>query len=321
MHLTLKRLSVAIVVLAHVLPGAAGADANREAAVLLFKEANKLRLAKKYKQALTRYRTARKLLRSFKIDYNIALTLEKMKRNAEAARAYEQFLVSGKGKSPPRQIKSAQKKLRRLKKKIATLKVVCGVGGATVKVGGTAMGKTPLAGPVYLEPGKHSVEVEKESHEPFSRELRLRRGKMKTITVKLKVKKSHRPEPVVEPDKPPTGTGKKPEEPGSTAEKAPAEPVKNLPVVEEKPKFPPAPAKSLPRSRRSRSPRPPGRRSRPPTRRPAWPLPVMPRKRPKVLLWRLRMRWMTGAIPCWSRDVEARPSGPTRAWAWAWPAR
>ncbi len=191
---------LAILLVMGMLPLAAHGDANKEAAVLLFKEANKLRKAKKYAEALKRYRTARKLLTSFKIDYNIALTLEKMGRHVEAARAYQQFLNTGAGISAKR-TKRVKKKLRRLQKKIAVLKVSCKVEGAVVKVDGNEVGKTPLGEVIFLEPGKHRVEVVKEGHEPFSRELKLRKGKKKTVRVKLKkVKKPPEvPEPVVAP--------------------------------------------------------------------------------------------------------------------------
>ena len=230
-----------------LLPPEARGDANKEAAVLLFKEANKLRKAKKYAEALKRYKTARKLLASFKIDYNIALTLEKMGRQVEAARAYQQFLKTGAGISPKR-IKRVKKKLRRLKKKVAVLKVSCKVESAVIKVDGNEVGKTPLGEVIFLEPGKHRVKVDKEGHEPFSKELKLRKGKKKTVRVKLKVKKPDRPEPVVAPSWTTEEPGKKGKPIGSVPGKKPGSPPedkvatkpgKKPAEVEKKPAAPP----------------------------------------------------------------------------------
>ncbi len=61
---------------------------DKEQATKLFSEGNELRVAEKYAEALEKYRAAYKLLPSFKIDYNIALNLEKMGSNAGAVRAY-----------------------------------------------------------------------------------------------------------------------------------------------------------------------------------------------------------------------------------------
>ena len=242
MTMTRRPRTLAAILLAMALMAAVPAAADDKAdAIALFKTGNKLREAKDYAGALVQYRAAYKLLPSFKIDFNIALTLAKMGRNPEAARAYERFLETGKGKSPKKMIRLAKKKLRRLKKKIAVVTVSCNVEGAVVKVDGKEVGKTPLAAGIYLEPGKHRVEVGKQSHEPFSRELKLRKGKRKTVLVTLKVIKPDKPEPVVAPPV----QEKKPAapivQPPPVQEKKPAAPIVQQPPVQEKK---PAPVKT-----------------------------------------------------------------------------
>lgn len=189
------RLSAIIMTMALLLPWPAIADTKRQAASLLFERANELRRAKKYEAALKRYMTARELLPSFKIDYNIALTLASMGRNVEAARAYEIFLESGKSKSPKKMLELAKKNLRSLLiKKIAVVKIECETAGSTMKVDGKDAGKTPLISSIYLAPGKHRVELIKKGHEPFTKEVNLRKGKTTTIRAKMKITKPQKNE-------------------------------------------------------------------------------------------------------------------------------
>ena len=206
-------------------PVIASAD-NKAEATALFKQGNNLRKQGRYASALFKYRAAYKLLPSFKIEYNIALTLEKVGRNAEAVGAYLRFLKAGADKSPPKMLKRAKKKLRRLIQKVAAVNVACEVVSADVVVDGKEYGRTPLSGYLYLEPGKHLIKVVKVGHEPFSKELKLRRGKRMTVRVMLKVKKPETPAPAVAkpqatpPVKRPDPTAVSPQSKATTSEPA-----------------------------------------------------------------------------------------------------
>ena len=194
---------LAAFLLLSLIPAVAHADDVSRAASL-FKEGNELRKAGKYASALARYQAAYKLLPSFKIDYNIALTLEKVGQKARAADAYERFLVTGEGKSPARMLKRARRKLKALRRKVATVQIEhSGAAGAAVKVDGVGRGVIPLPWPLYLEPGKHRVEVVKEGHEPFTVELTLRRAQRRTLTVTLTPRVAKPEAPVPVPAKPP----------------------------------------------------------------------------------------------------------------------
>jgi len=171
---------------------------DKEQAIKLFSEGNELRVAEKYAEALAKYRTAYSLLPSFKIDYNIALTLEKLGRKAEAVRAYEKFLKTGAGKSPEKMIRLAEDKIQELKKTLAEVKVECNVAGATVKVGGKKVGQTPLKESLLLKPGKHALKVQAEGQEPFAQELALEAGRQITVTAALEPKATKKPEPAVD---------------------------------------------------------------------------------------------------------------------------
>ncbi len=97
-------------------PGVCSAQAkdDKVKAQRLFKEANTLFTRGMYLDALARYRQARKLYASYKIDLQIGETLRYLKRYTEAAVYYDRFMMSAAEVPKPiiRQVKRELKKLR-----------------------------------------------------------------------------------------------------------------------------------------------------------------------------------------------------------------
>ena len=136
--------------------GEAGADTSpRDRAVLLFQEATRLFDRGMYLDALKKFRRARAVYPSFKIDLNIGATLDAMGRRTEAAVYFERFLINA-DNAPPAVIFAARDRLKQLRLKLGRVKVTCLVEGAMVRVGTRAVGRTPLELPVYLEPAPMS---------------------------------------------------------------------------------------------------------------------------------------------------------------------
>ncbi len=181
---------VAICFLLTVLPHGPAMAGDKARASALFAQGNKLRVAKQYAEALEKYRAAYRLLPSLKIDYNIALTLEKMGRHAESARAYRRFMMARGGKVHERQISRARGKLNALAKKIAILEISCPAAGALVKVDGRVVGKIPLGKVLFLEPGRRAVKVEHGERGSYERSLDLGPGQRRSVEASLE-----RPEP------------------------------------------------------------------------------------------------------------------------------
>jgi len=195
-----------------LLPSTARAG-DREQAIKMFAEGNEFRLAGKYKEALEKYNAAYKLLPSFKIEYNTALVLEKLEDYPAAYTVYKSFLKSGAGKSPEKILRTAREKLKQLKKKIALVKVTSNVAGATVKVNGINVGKTPLPGDWEMAikaPKDVGVWIGAEGYKTFTKSLSLKAGQAVTVKAVLK--------PVPKP--------------------APAQPVAKLPAKAPEPKTP-----------------------------------------------------------------------------------
>jgi hypothetical protein len=82
--------------------------------------------------------------------------------------------------------------------------------GASVTVDGEAAGVTPLAAPVSLDPGKHTVVVRKEGYVTVERPISVAAGESTTLTIGLLAQGS------------PQGSGKAPAATGVAAEPSPA---------------------------------------------------------------------------------------------------
>ncbi len=169
-------LPALVLALATAWPAKARGDDDKHRAGALFREGNQHREAGRHREALSSYEAAYKLLPSFKIDYNLALTLEKLGQLAASARRYARFLRKGKDRSPEETVNIARRKLAELAAGLGQVVVQSPVPGAIVAVDGQEHGRTPLQDPLYLTPGKHRVRVSAPGRVPHAQEVTLRAG-------------------------------------------------------------------------------------------------------------------------------------------------
>ncbi len=188
--MVLRRTTAAQILLALalllVLPGAAHAT-PRDEARRLFAQGNKLRKRGDHEGALLKFRAAYRLVPSFKIDLNIAFTLYDLRRHAGAAEAFSRFLRKGAGKSPPRMVRLARARLRKLRRLVASVRVDCTVAGAAVTINGRKRGVTPLPTEVYVSPGTTLLEVARAGYKPLSLTLELSGGEHVERAVELRL--------------------------------------------------------------------------------------------------------------------------------------
>lgn len=183
-------------------PSVALARSPKQRAQALFAQGNRLRKAGNHEGALQRFRAAYKLFPSFKIDLNIAFALYDLKRNPEAAVSFSRFLREGARRSPRRIVRLARSRLVELRRKVASIRLRCSRDGAAVLVDGRRRGTTPLPAEVYLEPGRHRIELVLHGYQTLVLNLDLPAGEHPEQTVELVREKQQRPDerPDVEPD-------------------------------------------------------------------------------------------------------------------------
>ena len=166
--------------------GAARAEpSDREQANTLFKAGLMMYEKGDYRGALALYRRANNLFQSPQIEFNMALTREKMGQPARAAVHYERFLRKADQMAYPLKVKAVKAKLAALRKKLATVTVTYATRGAAVGVDGEPVGKTPLGHRIYRRPGEFRLTVRKDGYRLFQKSLRLKAGGHEEVKVTL----------------------------------------------------------------------------------------------------------------------------------------
>jgi hypothetical protein len=80
---------------------------------------------------------------------------------------------------------AAEKMLSSAKAKVGTVAIQVDTEGAVVLVDGQKVGTSPLAGPVFVEPGNRRVEAQKEGRSPASQALQVAAGSEPKVEFKL----------------------------------------------------------------------------------------------------------------------------------------
>ncbi len=171
----------------------AGAQPSaRDRAATLFNEAASLFERGMYLDALKKFRQARAVYPSFKIDLNIGATLDIMGRRTEAAQYFERFLVNA-DKAPPAIISAARKRLEQLRQKLARLKVTCLVDGAVVRANGRSVGRTPVELSSYHEPRRYEISASKRGYRDAKTKATLVAGATQTVDLVLEPPSAEQP--------------------------------------------------------------------------------------------------------------------------------
>lgn len=180
-----KRLIGSVLIFALLAPSLTTANTARQQARVLFRQGNKLYDKQDYEGALNKFRQAAKLYSSYKIDLNIANTLDVMGRRIEAVELFEQFLERAKDEAPRAALKAAQQRYDALRQALVSIQVLCNVAGADVTVDEEVVGATPLQRGIYLEPGSHRLSLRKQGYMPFELDLALGAGEHRQLAVPL----------------------------------------------------------------------------------------------------------------------------------------
>jgi len=160
-------------------------DDAKVAAATLNREGNNLRRLKQYEAALAKYTEARLIFPDCRIDYNAALTYEKLDRLVEAANGFGSFLARVGKDAPERSLKSARQRLKVLNMIVGRVELSCNSHGATVFVDGEKVGRTPIDRDIYMEPGSHKIEVRQSGYKRHRKNIKVATGQRVGVDVQL----------------------------------------------------------------------------------------------------------------------------------------
>jgi len=138
--------------------------------------------------ALERFQRARELYPSPKIDFNIGEALRALGRSAEAAAAYDRFLVETEtdSREVASQRKTARAALDKLERSLGriALAVEPDVPGREVSIDGLPAAVLP-GRPFHVAPGRHVVEVTAPGYRAVRTEVPVSAGELRDLAVAL----------------------------------------------------------------------------------------------------------------------------------------
>ncbi len=138
------------------------ADEAKEKAKSLFMKGVDLFSEENLPEALAAFEESYAMRPKNSVLFNIGMCHKALFNYVESIRTFRKYLKKGKGKIKSAQRKAAEEALSRMEKLVGHLEVVEAPEGAEVTVDGVSVGTAPLLESLILDPGLHSVRVEKE---------------------------------------------------------------------------------------------------------------------------------------------------------------
>ena len=182
-----------------MLNGPAVAENRREEARQQVREGNRLLTTGDCQGALARFERARDIYPdSYKIELNLGSALECLGQLPRAAERFESFLRRSDADRDRGMQLRVQRRLGRLKKRLASVSLSCEVAGADVVINEGSVGSTPLDRRLYLNPGMYNLSVRKRGYPLFQWQGRLAGGEHRRVLVPW----VPRPEPTGSPPPP-----------------------------------------------------------------------------------------------------------------------
>lgn len=166
-------------------------------AVELFDKGNALYRQSRWAEAEVQFQKAWDLKRSFDLAANLGDCELQIGQNREAAEhlayATREFPLSGK----PALKERLWKRFQEARARVGALRVIVDVPGAAVSIDGRKVGVAPLGDEVFVDPGRHVIEVELDGYEVGRADADIEKGASKDTAITLVKKKVS--SPTVEP--------------------------------------------------------------------------------------------------------------------------
>lgn len=181
-------------------PAAAEAHASPEAEEL-FRHARELHRQKRWQEAREAYDHAWQLERTFQVAANLALVELRLGRARDAAE-HLSFALAHLPASDPKVAEARvhlEEMLKQATSQVGTLKLDVDHDKAIIYVDDQPVGASPLEHPIYLDAGRHVVNVKSSASPPVTRELSIEPG----VVYRLELTSGASAPPVAPGDVPP----------------------------------------------------------------------------------------------------------------------
>jgi hypothetical protein len=167
--------------------------ANVEEARQHFAQGLKLYKEGDHDAALVQFERAYSIKPNYKVLYNIAQCYFELHQYVEARDTLARYLKDGEGNVDPERKTAVEKDLGELERRIAHLKLLVDVDGATVYVDGKRVGVTPIPSLLDVNEGQRTVSIEAPDRGSKQRVVRVAGGEEQVVEVHFETTKASPP--------------------------------------------------------------------------------------------------------------------------------
>ncbi len=161
------------------------AQSQRNQGRRLFKKGNQAFEQRAVDNAYKYYMAAYKLWPHPRVLFNIAVSLGFLSRPLESARKFRKVLRYGPDPITKHRYKQASERYIELMGQLTNLIVTCSDSGAKLFIDGKPIGTSPMKKKITLGPGTHMVTGSLPGKVPYSAQVRLEPGELKSINVSM----------------------------------------------------------------------------------------------------------------------------------------
>lgn len=140
---------------------------------------------KRFAEALDEFDAAYRAEPVFQVLYNIGQVNVALGRSVEAVAAYEEYVKLGGSAIAAARRREVKDEIARQVAHIGAIGVATHPEGADIRLDGRLIGRTPLAAPIKVNPGKHIVEATLLAHGNEAREVETRGGSVESVEMTL----------------------------------------------------------------------------------------------------------------------------------------
>lgn len=138
-----------------------------------------------WQAALAEFQLARQLFPTKGTTKNTAIAMRKVGRYAESLELFETLIRDYKADLSPAERALADREIAELRASVGTIEIRNAPEGASVTIDAVDYGKTPLAGPLRLSAGGHTIRVVKDGFLPFETRVDLVGRQAAVVTAQL----------------------------------------------------------------------------------------------------------------------------------------
>lgn len=138
-----------------------------------------------YDGARVEFQQAYDLQPSFKILYNLGLVHKQLVDYASALASFERYLSEGGLNIDEARRAEVSREIASLKARVGTLNVTTSVPDAEVSIDDVPVGRTPLAGPLRVNPGNRKISATKTGRVPASRVIQVTGSSVMNVQLEL----------------------------------------------------------------------------------------------------------------------------------------